>query len=84
MRYFRAIERSIPTRSGILISEFAIALIGFNLATIGLLVRGLLACTHAHPLTAIVHGVALAAANGMFKLIRLAPPQGFLTNLSLF
>jgi putative tricarboxylic transport membrane protein len=74
-----------PIIAGILIYGLAIALIGFNLATIGFLVWVLLACARMHPLTAIVYGIALIVAiNGMFKLMRLSPPQGFLTNLSLF
>jgi putative tricarboxylic transport membrane protein len=74
-----------PIIAGILIYGLGIALIGFNLATIGFLVWVLLACARMHPLTAIVYGIALIVAiNGMFKLMRLTPPQGFLTNLSLF
>jgi putative tricarboxylic transport membrane protein len=74
-----------PIIAGILIYGLAIALIGFNLATIGFLVWVLLACARMHPLTAIAYGVVLiVAVNGMFKLMRIAPPEGILTSVRLF
>lgn len=63
----------------------AIGLIGFNLATAGFLAWVLFSCAKMRPVTGAAYGaILLVAINGMFQLMRIAPPEGMLVSLSIF
>lgn len=63
----------------------AIGLFGFNLATVGFLAWVLFSCAKMRPVTGAAYGaILLVAINGMFQLMRIAPPEGMLVSLSIF
>ncbi|MEX0732251.1 MAG: tripartite tricarboxylate transporter permease [Aquisalimonadaceae bacterium] len=75
----------LPVLGGILLYGAAIWLIGFNLATPLLLAWLLLYCAHMRPLNGLIYGaIVFAVVLGMFRLMRLTPPEGNLINLPLF
>ncbi len=60
-------------------------LFGFEIATIGFLAWVLFACGRMKPVTGLAYGIVLLLAiNGMFSLMRIAPPKGLLLNATLF
>ena len=60
-------------------------LFGFEIATIGFLAWVLFVCGRMKPVTGLAYGIVLLLAiNGMFSLMRIAPPKGLLLNATLF
>jgi TctA family transporter len=70
---------------GFVVYGIGIALLGFNIATIGFLGWVLFTCAKMRPITGFIYGVVLIIAiNGIFHLMRVAPPDGLLMSSSLF
>jgi len=70
---------------GFVVYGIGIALLGFNIATIGFLAWVLFTCAKMRPITGFIYGVVLIIAiNGIFHLMRVAPPDGLLMSSSLF
>ncbi len=70
---------------GFIVYGIGIALLGFNIATIGFLGWVLFTCAKMRPITGFIYGVVLIIAiNGIFHLMRIAPPDGLLVSSSLF
>lgn len=60
-------------------------LFGFNIATVGFLAWVLFGCAKMKWYTGLIYGAVLVVAiNGMFRLMRLTPPDGILVTLQLF
>lgn len=60
-------------------------LVGFNIATVFFLAWVLVGCAHMRLVSAFVYGcVLIVAINGMFRLMRIVPPDGLFANWQLF
>jgi len=70
---------------GFVVYGSGIALLGINIASVGFLAWVLFTCAKMRPITGFIYGaVLIVAINGMFQLMRVAPPDGLLVSSSLF
>ncbi len=88
-RHSEAFRFDAPDEYGIIFGFIAygaaIGLFGFNLATAGFLAWVLFSCAKMRPVTGAAYGaILLVAINGMFQLMRIAPPEGMLVSLRIF
>ena len=73
-----------PVAAVLLIYGIGIALFGLNLATAAFLLFVLLYFARMRPLGAVLYAaILIAGINGMFMLMRLRPPGGYLATLNV-
>lgn len=74
-----------PVAGMLLLYGVGIALVGLNLATLAFLMFVLVQFARMRMITAIIYtAVLIAGVNGMFMLMRLTPPAGYLTSVNVF